>query len=441
MRIKSFIGGVHPPDSKRYTATKPIENCALPQQLIIPLSQHIGAPAEPVVNIGDQVFKGQLIAKASAFVSAPVHASTSGRVVAIEPRLHPSGVALPSIILESDGEDCWAPDINGFKVADWSNAELLHRIQNAGIVGMGGAAFPTHVKLSPPADKPIDTLVINGVECEPYLTADHRLMLEQAEKIIAGITILRRILGVERTIIGIENNKPDAIAKMKRIGAKHDIEVQALEVKYPQGAEKQLIAALLDRVVPSGGLPMDVGVVVQNVATAAAVNDAVTLGRPLVDRIVTISGPAIAEAKNMRVRIGTPMSFVVQQCGGTKYDVDKVIMGGPMMGQSQISLDAPVIRGTSGILLFGEKDLPKITPSPCIRCGRCAEVCPLHLLPSTIASYAVLGMFDDAEAHHAHDCMECGCCTFVCPAMRPLVQTLRHAKAGILAQKKGNEHG
>ncbi|MCD6527269.1 MAG: electron transport complex subunit RsxC [Desulfuromonas sp.] len=436
MNQKTFVGGVHPADSKHDSDTKPIEACPLPEQLIIPLSQHIGAPAEALVKAGDLVFKGQTIAKASAFVSVPIHASTSGQVIAVEPRLHPCGKMLPAIVIEADGEDHWDPSLEGIDPAQWTGDELRQRISDAGIVGMGGATFPTHVKLSPPEDKLIDTLMINGVECEPYLTADHRLMLEQSDKIMDGIDILRRVLGVKHTIVGIESNKPDAIACMAKAGANHGIQVQALEVKYPQGAEKQLIDALLGREVPSAGLPMDIGVVVQNVATAAAVSDAIRLGRPLVERVVTISGPAVAEAKNLRVRIGTPLSFLVQQCGGNKYEVSKIIMGGPMMGQSQLSLDAPAVRGTSGLLLFGEKDLAKIEAGPCIRCGRCVGACPLHLLPATIASYATLGMFDEAEAHSALDCMECGCCTYICPATRPLVQTLRHAKGGILAKRR-----
>ena len=436
MKQKTFFGGVHPADCKHYSAAKAIEVCPLPEQLIIPLSQHIGAAAQEIVSVGDQVFKGQTIAKATAFVSVPIHASTSGLVVAIEPRPHSSGKFLPAIVIEADGEDRWDPSLEGLDVALWNSDELRQRIQDAGIVGMGGATFPTHVKLSPPDDKPIDTLIINGVECESYLTADHRMMVEHSEKIIDGIDILRRVLGVKRAIIGIESNKPDAIDCMTKAAAAHDIVVQALEVKYPQGAEKQLIDAVLKREVPSGGLPMDIGVVVQNVSTVAAVSDAIRLGRPLVERAITISGPAVVDARNLLVRIGTPMQFLVEQCGGTQYKLDKIIMGGPMMGQSQLSLAAPAIRGTSGILLFGHQDLPHIELTTCIRCGRCVTACPLHLLPATIASYAILGMFDEAEKYFAHDCMECGCCTFQCPANRPLVQNLRYAKAGILAKQR-----
>lgn len=436
MNKKTFFGGVHPADCKHSSAAKPIEVCPIPDQLIIPLSQHIGAAAQEIVGVGDQVLKGQTIAKAAAFVSVPIHASTSGKVIAIEPRPHSSGKLLPAIVIEADGEDRWNPSLEGLDISNWKSDELRQRIQDAGIVGLGGATFPTHVKLSPPDDKPIDTLVINGVECESYLTADHRMMLEHSEKIIDGINILRRILGVKRAIVGIENNKPDAIACMTKAAESHDIGVQTLAVKYPQGAEKQLIDAVLKREVPSGGLPMDIGVVVQNVSTVAAVSDAIRHGRPLVERVVTISGPAIVESKNMLVRIGTPMQFLVDQCGGIQCELDKIVMGGPMMGQSQLSLAAPAIRGTSGILLFGHHDLPHIAVSTCIRCGRCVNACPLHLLPATIASFAILGRFDDAEDYCAHDCMECGCCTFQCPANRPLVQNIRYAKAGILAKQR-----
>lgn len=436
MDLKTFKGGLHPPDGKEYSATKAIEICPLPAELIIPLAQHIGAPAEACVEVGAKVKKGTLIATARGFVSAPIHASTSGEVIAVEPRLHPMGKALPAIVIKPDGEDAWDESLQGANPDDLSAAELKARIQAAGIVGMGGATFPTHVKLSPPVDKRIDTLILNGVECEPYLTADHRMMLEKTEQILDGIDILRKVLGIERAVIGIEANKPDAIEQMRKAAASRNIEVQALEVKYPQGAEKQLIDAITGCQVPSGTLPMEVGVVVQNVGTAAAISDAVRLGRPLVERVVSITGPGIQNPKNLLVRVGTPLQFLVDQCGGLKGEPAKIIMGGPMMGQTQLSLEPPAIRGTSGLLIFRKQDLPRYAAGPCIRCGRCIGACPIHLQPTTIAAYARLDRFDEAAEYHALDCIECGCCTYICPATLPLVQSIRYAKAAIMAKQR-----
>jgi len=436
MDLKTFKGGLHPPDGKEFSAHKAIEICPLPEELIIPLAQHIGAPAEACVEVGALVKKGTLIAKAKGFVSAPIHASTSGEVIAIEPRLHPMGKALPAIVIKPDGEDSWDESLIGANPDELNPDELKALIQAAGIVGMGGATFPTHVKLSPPADKQIDTLILNGVECEPFLTADHRMMLENTEQILDGIDILRKVLGIERAVIGIEANKPDAIEKMTKDAASRNIEVQALEVKYPQGAEKQLIDAITGRQVPSGTLPMEVGVVVQNVGTAAAISDAVRLGRPLVERVITSTGPGIKEPKNMLVRIGTPLQFLVDHCGGLNGEPAKIIMGGPMMGQTQLSLEPPAIRGTSGLLIFRKQDLPRLEAGPCIRCGRCIGACPIHLQPTTIAAYARLDLFDEAAEYHALDCIECGCCTYICPATLPLVQSIRYAKAAIMAKKR-----
>ncbi|TYO95461.1 electron transport complex protein RnfC [Geothermobacter ehrlichii] len=436
MRMKTFSGGLHPPDSKEFTATRAIEDCPLPEELVVPLSQHIGAPATACVQAGDRVRKGQVIGEAGGFVSVPVHAPTSGEVVAVEPRPHPSGRALPAVVIRADGEDAWDEPMPLLDPAAATVDELRGRIRDAGIVGMGGATFPTHVKLSPPPEKPIDTLILNGVECEPYLTADHRLMLEESERILDGIAILQKILGVERTFLGIEANKPDAIERMASLGADRSIEVVPLEVKYPQGAEKQLISAIAGREVPSGGLPMDVGVVVQNVGTCAAIADAVLRGRPLIERIATVAGAAVKQPKNLRIRIGMSLRHLVEACGGTLAEPAKIIMGGPMMGMAQLSLDVPATRGTSGLLLFTAEQVLKRPEGPCIRCARCVQACPARILPTSIAAYARLEMMDEAEALGALDCIECGCCSYSCPAALPLVQSIRHAKAAITARRR-----
>jgi len=433
--LKSFPGGLHPPDQK-LTARQPVEACPLPDLLVVPLAQHIGAPAVPCVVAGQRVHKGEVIGQAKGFVSVPIHAPTSGEVLVVEPRPHPQGRALPAVVIRPDGEDAWIDTLDPADPAELTPAEMVERIRAAGVVGMGGATFPTHVKLTPPVDKPINTLLINGVECEPYLTSDHRLMLEETGRMLAGIAIVRRILGVDRVAIGIEVNKPDAIALLTERCAGLDIEVVPLAVKYPQGSEKQLIQALTGRQAPSGGLPMDVGVVVQNVSTLAAVADAVIDGKPLIERVCTVTGPAVVTPKNLRIRIGTSLQHLIEVCGGLRESPAKIIMGGPMMGQAQLNLAVPATKGSSGLLLLRAADISLAPDGPCIRCARCVQACPIRLMPTSIAACARLDRFADAEGLHALDCIECGSCSYICPAGLPLVQSIRHAKATILAQRR-----
>lgn len=436
MRLPTFPGGIHPPDNKATTAAKAIVACPLPDELIVPMLQHIGAPADPCVTVGQQVAKGEQIGTAVGPVSVPIHAPTSGEVIAIEPRLHPVGRYLPAVVIRPDGSDRWHDDLQGSDPDCLNPDELRQLLQQAGIVGLGGATFPTHIKLSPPADRSIDTLIINGAECEPYLTGDHRLMLEDGPNIVDGILIMRRILGVDRVILGIEKNKPDAIEAMSKLCAASPIKVQPLPVKYPQGAEKQLIEALTGRQVPSGKLPMDCGAVVQNVGTAAAVSTAVRQGRPLVERITTVTGPGIRTPQNLKVAIGTPLAHLIEQCGGFSAEPGKIILGGPMMGNAQISLAVPVIRGTSGLLVLRRQDISLRKPGPCIRCGRCVSVCPIHLQPTVIALCARLGLVEKADSYNALDCIECGCCTYNCPATLPLVQSIREIKGAVMEHKR-----
>ncbi len=426
-----FKGGIHPPDSKEVTKDKAIVSAKVPPRLFVPLLQHIGAPCKTAVQAGQKVRKGEVIGTAAGFVSAPVHAAVSGKVTGFCDVPHPAGMMVPAVIIENDNRETWVELKETPDYAALSPKELCERILAAGIVGMGGATFPTHVKLSPPRDKKIDTLIINGVECEPYLTADYRLMVEKTGEIVEGARLIMKALGVSRGMIGIESNKPDAVAVMKKAcGNDASLSVHSLKVKYPQGAEKMLIKALVNREVPLRGLPMDVGVVVQNVATAAAVYDAVRNGRPLIERVVTVTGDAIKEPKNVLARIGSTVNDVVDECGGFSRKPGKVIMGGPMMGFAVHSMDTPVTKGTSGIVALSEQTvLHSEEFGPCIKCGRCIDVCPMGLVPSMLGVFGEKGFYDEAKAYRVHDCFECGSCTYVCPSKRPIVQFIKLAKA------------
>ncbi|MBQ2699644.1 MAG: electron transport complex subunit RsxC [Clostridia bacterium] len=431
-----FPGGVHPREGvngKAATGILPIQKAEAPSRVIIPMQQHIGAPCKPVVVKGDYVKMGQVIGEAGGFVSAPVHASVSGTVVAVDRCVLPSGLQADAVIIDNDFTDTWVELTPVENPESLTGAELAKVVQNAGIVGLGGATFPTHVKLVPPADQKIDTLVVNGAECEPYLSADHRLMLENAKAVIDGVKLIMQALGVEKAIIGVENNKMDAI-KALNDAAVSGISIKALPVMYPQGGEKQLIYALTKRRVPNGALPSKVGVAVCNVGTAAAVSDAVRLGKPLTERVVTVGG-LVNKPGNFLARIGTPVENLIDQAGGMQNGVKQLVYGGPMMGAAFARLDIPVTKGCSGILALGQ-EAKEPDESACIRCGRCISSCPMKLVPTLLDQHMRADRYDLAEKAGVMNCMECGACTFVCPAKRSLTQSFRVCKKVINDQRR-----
>ena len=438
MRSRTFKGGVHVPHFKESTESRPIKSTRLPSTVVVSLHQHTGAPCEPLVRVGDQVKVGQKIGDSQAALTAPVHSPVSGKVVKIGPYLMSGGVERPAITIESDGLQEVADTVRPYgSLENLTRQDLINLIREAGIVGLGGAAFPTYFKLTPPPGKKFDTLIINGSECEPYLTADQRIMMERPEDAVLGARILMKATGVKQAFIAIEDSKPEAKAAMEKAVSKaKGIQVVPLMAKYPQGAEKQLIKVLLGREVPSGGLPVDVGAVVSNVGTAVAVANTLKTGMPLIERVVTVTGRPLKEPSNLLVKIGTKVSDLVNECGGFVREPAKVIVGGPMMGIAQFTLDIPVTKGVSGILFLDADDISLEEPGPCVRCGKCVDNCPMRLLPLFISQYADAGRFDDAAAYGALDCIECGTCSFVCPSRRHLVQSIRLAKAEIAARRR-----
>jgi electron transport complex protein RnfC len=444
-RLFHFHGGVHLKEHKKDTTSQPVQPARLPKQLILPLQQHIGLPAEPIVAVGDKVLKGQMIARGADTISSPVHASSSGTVVAIAKHSvpHPSGLEAPCIIIETDGEERWRPHAR--KVNDYHEltpAQLRDLIRDAGIVGMGGAGFPAHIKLNPDHHA-VDTLVLNGAECEPYITCDEMLLRERALEIIAGLRIMRYALQAKRCIIGIENNKASAFRALQEqvhnMGADF-IEVVQVPTVYPTGGEKQLIQVLTGQEIPAGGLPLDIGVVCHNVGTAYAVYRAVEFDEPLISRYVTIAG-SVAHARNLQVLIGTPVVDLIRECGGNPNILNRIIIGGPMMGFALHDGRAPVIKTTNCILAsssVGDVPLPSRSQyaMPCIRCGHCATACPINLLPQQLYWYARARDFDKVQDYHLFDCIECGCCDYVCPSQIPLVHYFRYAKTEIWDQEQ-----
>lgn len=440
-----FYGGVHPAEHKEATERKPVVPLEeAPAQVVIPMSMHVGAPCKPIVAVGDEVTVGQKIGEVAG-LGAPIHASVSGKVVAVEPRPHPGGDVMMSVVIENDYKDTPHPSIvHRDNVDALTSQEIIDIVKEAGITGMGGAGFPTHVKLSGAVGK-ADTIILNGAECEPYITADHRLMLERGEAVIGGARFIMKALGLKEATIGIEGNKLDAVEHLKSLLPNGDtsIHVETLKTRYPQGAEKQLIQRVTGREVPPGGLPADVGCTVFNVATAAAIYDAVTEGKPLTHRNVTITGGAIERPMNVNAPIGTPVEHLIKMAGGFKTQPQRLLMGGPMMGNPQYDLTAPMFKGTNCILALTDAEAAiQDTEQTCLRCGRCVNACPMHLMPLYMHMYAEKRAWHELEGYNIMDCMECGSCNYICPARIHLVQSFRMAKfeiRGLAAKQKAKE--
>ena len=435
-KLKTFpVGGVHPPENK-LTAGVAIQYLPLPASVAIPVSQHIGEPAVVVVNKGDSVKTGQVIAQSKGFVSSNIHSSVSGKVNKIDTVIDSTGFKQTAVFINTEGDE-WIETIDRSNEArvevTLSPGEIVKKCLESGIVGLGGATFPSHVKLTVPAGKRCDTLIINGAECEPYLTSDHRLMLERGKEILIGTTILMKALKVNKAIIGIENNKRDAIDHLTRLASEFQgVTVRALKVKYPQGAEKQLIKALINREVPSGRLPLDVNTVVHNVGTAFAVYEAVQKNKPLFERVVTITGKSLSKPGNYFVRTGTPVRSLIEAAGGLPEDTGKIVSGGPMMGKALSNIEVPVVKGISGIILLPRSESERTEIQPCIRCAKCVSACALNLEPYLLMTLSEKGEFERAERERITDCMECGSCNYTCPAGRPLLDYIRLGKSTVI---------
>ncbi len=432
----TFQHGIHPEEFKELSNLKPIERMAFVPEYRLPLSQHIGAPSLPVVKVGENVKRGQKIADPGGYVSVALHSPVDGTIKDIGIYTHPNGRELPAIIITTDAYS--SQEFVGMESVDpysLSKSEFIQKIQDSGLVGLGGAAFPAHVKFNIQEDKKCKYLMINGCECEPFLTADDRLMIEFGEELIEGIKILNHFIGAEKVYIAVEVNKPKAIMNLRNL-ASDNIEVVCLKVKYPQGAEKMMTSAILGKEIPAGGLPLDLGVLVSNVGTLVALAQYFRNGIPLIERVVTVTGTTMNRPSNVMVPVGTPMESLVKWCGGFTSDTTRILLGGPMMGMVQKRLDVPVVKGTSGILALSSEQVKELNEYSCIRCGRCLDACPIYLNPSHLGLLAKKGLWEEMEENHVMDCFECGSCSFVCPSAIPLVQSFRVAKGFIKQAKK-----
>ncbi|ATR94169.1 electron transport complex subunit RsxC [Porphyromonas gingivalis] len=441
--LRTFrIGGIHPPENK-LSAGKPVEVLPIPSQVVIPLGQHIGAPAAATVKKGDEVKVGTIIAQAGGFVSANIHSSVSGKVLKIDNVYDSSGYPKPAVFISVEGDE-WEEGIDRspaiVKECNLDAKEIVAKISAAGIVGLGGATFPTHVKLSPPPGNKAEILIINAVECEPYLTSDHVLMLERGEEIMIGVSILMKAIQVNKAVIGVENNKKDAIAHLTKLATAYPgIEVMPLKVQYPQGGEKQLIDAVIRKQVKSGALPISTGAVVQNVGTVFAVYEAVQKNKPLVERIVTVTGKKLSRPSNLLVRIGTPIAALIEAAGGLPENTGKIIGGGPMMGRALLSPDVPVTKGSSGVLILDREEAVRKPMRDCIRCAKCVGVCPMGLNPAFLMRDTLYKSWETAEKGNVVDCIECGSCSFTCPANRPLLDYIRQAKKTVMGIQRARK--